>query len=143
MVMLPEPTPTLTSPAPDTFNKLLKVPAELSVVLPSAVIETSEVSTAAAMVMLGLVLFWERVMFEPAIRPNAEEDAVLTVPRLVPPATEPAVYKTDWLGTEMVTLPAPTPTEAIPAPEKFKRLVKVPAELEVVFPSAVNDPDTV
>jgi hypothetical protein len=35
-------TPTLTPPAPDTFNRLLAVPEELSVVLPRAVIEIVE-----------------------------------------------------------------------------------------------------
>jgi hypothetical protein len=38
-----------------------------------------------------------------------------------------------------VILPAPTPIEAIPAPEMFKRLLKVPAELFVVFPRAVRE----
>lgn len=42
-------------------------------------------------------------------------------------------------GTEIVTLPLPTPTEAIPAPEKFRRFEKVPAELDVVLPSAVME----
>src|SRR5689334_19383956 len=40
-------------------------------------------------------------------------------------------------GTEMVTLPAPTPTLAMPAPEKFNRLLNVPAFELVVLPSAV------
>jgi hypothetical protein len=39
----------------------------------------------------------------------------------------------------MVTDPAPTPTEAMPAPEIFKRLENVPDELDVVFPNAVSD----
>lgn len=43
-------------------------------------------------------------------------------------------------GTEIVTVPpAPTPTLAIPAPEKLSRLLKVPALLLVVFPSAVRE----
>lgn len=42
-------------------------------------------------------------------------------------------------GTEIVTLPAPTPTLAIPAPEKFSKLEKVPVELETVLPSAVRE----
>lgn len=42
-------------------------------------------------------------------------------------------------GTEIVTEPFPTPTEAIPAPEKFRRLVNVPADEEVVLPNAVRD----
>lgn len=42
-------------------------------------------------------------------------------------------------GTEIVMLPAPAPTEAIPAPEMFSRLLNVPAELLVVLPRAVSD----
>jgi len=42
-------------------------------------------------------------------------------------------------GTEIVTDPAPTPTEAIPAPEKLSRVLKEPEELEVVLPSAVRE----
>jgi len=42
-------------------------------------------------------------------------------------------------GTEIVTLPLPTPTEAIPAPEKFNNPANVPNELLVVLPRAVND----
>jgi hypothetical protein len=42
-------------------------------------------------------------------------------------------------GTEIVTLPAPTPTEAMPAPENWRSVLKEPEELEVVFPSAVSD----
>ena len=42
-------------------------------------------------------------------------------------------------GTEMVTEPLPTPTDAIPAPEKLSRPENVPAELDVVLPSAVKD----
>ena len=45
----------------------------------------------------------------------------------------------DGEGTEIVTLPAPTPTEAIPAPEKFISVLKEPLELDVVFPSAVRE----
>jgi hypothetical protein len=46
-------------------------------------------------------------------------------------------------GTEIVTLPAPTPTDAIPAPEKFNSPENVPAELLVVFPMAVRDCENV
>jgi hypothetical protein len=42
-------------------------------------------------------------------------------------------------GTEIVTLPAPTPTEAIPAPEKLSNVLKEPLELDVVLPSAVRE----
>jgi hypothetical protein len=47
------------------------------------------------------------------------------------------------LGAEIVMLPAPAPTLTIPAPEMFKRFVNVPAELTVVFPSAVTECDAV
>ena len=48
------PTPTLTIPAPETFSKLLAVPAELTVVFPSAVSETDEVWTLAEIVIVEL-----------------------------------------------------------------------------------------
>jgi len=37
-------------------------------------------------VIAGLVESWLNVMFEPATRANADEDAVLTVPLVAPPA---------------------------------------------------------
>jgi hypothetical protein len=37
-------------------------------------------------VTAGLVEFWLRVMFEPATRANADEEAVFAVPLLTPPA---------------------------------------------------------
>jgi len=40
-----------------------------------------------------------------------------------------------------VTLPAPTPTLAIPAPEKTNPVEKVPVELTVVFPDADIETD--
>ena len=46
-------------------------------------------------------------------------------------------------GTEIVTLPAPTPTEAMPAPEIFNKFENVPEEETVVFPSAVRETDDV
>ena len=46
-------------------------------------------------------------------------------------------------GTEIVIEPAPTPIDAIPAPEIFRRLENVPAELDVVLPSAVIETDDV
>ena len=39
-------------------------------------------------------------------------------------------------GTEIVTDPAPTPTDAMPAPENWRLVPNVPRELEVVLPSA-------
>ena len=46
-------------------------------------------------------------------------------------------------GTEIVILPAPIPTEAIPAPEIFRRLENVPDELTVVLPNAVRETNEV
>jgi hypothetical protein len=45
--------------------------------------------------MLGLVEFWLRVILDPATSPKAVEDAVLTVPEVVPPAIELIVVRTD------------------------------------------------
>ena len=44
---------------------------------------------------------------------------------------------------EMVMLPAPAPTDTIPAPEILRRFENVPAELLVVLPRAVTDIDDV
>ena len=46
-----------------------------------------------------------------------------------------------WAGTEIVTLPAPTPTLAIPAPENTSPVEKVPVELLVVLPDADIETD--
>ena len=43
----------------------------------------------------------------------------------------------------MVTLPAPIPTDAIPAPEKLSRFENVPEELTVVLPNPVREMDDV
>ena len=45
--MLPAPAPTLMIPAPERLRRFEKVPDELDVVLPSAVIDTDEVCTDA------------------------------------------------------------------------------------------------
>lgn len=59
------------------------------------------------------------------------------------PFNEVTTFVAAGAGTEMVTLPLPTPTDAIPAPEKFRRLVNVPEELEVVLPRAVKETEAV
>ena len=56
---------------------------------------------------------------------------------LVPPPLKLCVAA----GTEMVTLPAPTPTLAMPAPENERALLKLPVELLVEF--AITDIETV
>jgi len=55
------------------------------------------------------------------------------------PFKEVTTFVAAGAGTEIVTLPLPTPTEAIPAPEKFSNPENVPTELLVVFPRAVRD----
>jgi hypothetical protein len=52
-------------------------------------------------------------------------------------------FVTEGVVAEMVMLPAPTPTETIPAPEMLSRFENVPEELEVVFPKAVRDTEEV
>lgn len=53
---------------------------------------------AAKMVTAGFVEFWDSVMKLPAHRLSAEDDAVLIVPVVVPPAAEVIENNTDWLG---------------------------------------------
>ena len=43
------------------------------------------------------------------------------------------------VAPEIVTVPAPTPTLTPPAPENTRALLKVPVELDVVFPLADRD----
>lgn len=71
---------------------------------------------------------------------------LLNVPELVAPVVFPLAeretvekFVTVGVVAEMVMLPAPAPTEIIPAPLMFKRLLKVPDELPVVFPRAVKE----
>ena len=45
-------------------------------------------------------------------------------------------------GTDIVTLPAPTPTLAMPAPENTSPVLNVPVELIVVFPDALSETAT-
>ena len=66
----------------------------------------------------------------PVVFPEAERDTV-------------EKFVTDGVVTEIVMLPAPTPTLTIPAPDTFNKLENVPDELEVVFPNAVRDIDEV
>lgn len=47
------------------------------------------------MVMFGPVEFWDSVMKLPATRANADDEAVLTVPVVVPPATLLIVCRMD------------------------------------------------
>ena len=63
------------------------LPATDSVMLPLSDIHDT--------VMFGLVEFWLRLMPLPATKPNAVDDAVLSVPDDVPPATDPIVVNTD------------------------------------------------
>lgn len=57
----------------------------------------------------------------------------------VPEAEMVLVPAAPPVGTEMVTVPFPTPTLAPPMPENARTLLKVPEELEVVFPLAERE----
>ena len=131
MVALPAPTPTLTIPAPERLRRLENVPAELLVVFPRAVNDCVKVCTDAEMVIVDAAL--------PIPIPAPAEMLILPLE----PFSDVTTFVAAGAGTEMVTLPFPTPTEAIPAPEKFSKPEKVPAELEVVLPSAVRDCENV
>jgi len=126
IVTLPFPTPTEAIPAPEKFSTFEKVPDELLVVFPNAVKEIDEVCTDAEIVMVLAAL--PIPMPAPAEIERLPFDPLRDVTTLVAAGA----------GTEMVTVPLPTPTDAIPAPEKFRRVLKLPEELEVVFPNAVR-----
>jgi hypothetical protein len=106
MVILPAPAPTLTIPDPEIFSRLEKVPEELEVVLPSAVSEIREVWMEA-----------EIVMVEAAWPIPIPAPAEMDIAPVEPLRDETTFALAAGAGTEIVTLPAPTPTEAIPAPE--------------------------
>jgi hypothetical protein len=72
-------------PAPAERETLLLVPSKLKLVA---------LGTLAEMVMFGLVLSWLRLMFGPAIKPQAVDDAVFSVPLVVPPTAVPMVLRT-------------------------------------------------
>lgn len=131
IVTLPFPTPTEAIPAPEKFRRLVNVPDELEVVFPRAVSDFDTVWTDAEIVMVDAAC--------PIPIPAPAEMEILPLD----PFKEVTTLVAAGAGTEIVTLPLPTPTEAIPAPEKLRRLVKVPEELEVVFPRAVKDTEAV
>ena len=127
IVMLPDPTPTLTMPAPEIVRPLLNVPAELLVVTPVAVINTLDVWTLAEIVIV--LAAWPTPIPAPADIDRTPEDPfrlLTTLPGAV------------W-APEIVRLSPLTPTLILPAPEIFIRPEKVPVLPSVVFPNAVMD----
>jgi len=103
--------------------KLTLLPATKDMLeeLPLSVNPPPPPPAAALMVIFGLVDSWLRVMFGPATRPKAVEDAVFTVPEVVPPAIEAIEYNTDWLLAEIVIVEAACPIPML-APAEIDRL---------------------
>jgi hypothetical protein len=82
---------------------VLMVPVVVPPAAEATVVNTVPPPPAEAlMVMLGDVEAWDSVMFAPATRPKAVDDAVFTVP-LVAPAPAAMVCRIDWLAAEIVT----------------------------------------
>ena len=152
------------------------VPVDVARLDPCTTLPPPPEGLGPMMVIEGLVESCDSVMFEPATKANAEDDAVLAVPEVAPPAAEVIETSADWLlaetvmmlaacpmpmlapaeidrlpldpfrlvttegmVAEMVALPAPTPTLIMPAPDRFNRLENVPVELLVVLPRAVSE----
>ena len=129
-------------PAPEKFKSVLKEPEELLVVLPNAV--RLCVCTDCVAEIVALPAPTPTLTMPAPDRLNRFENVPEELDVVFPKAVRE--IEEVWIageGTEIVTLPAPTPTEAMPAPEKFSRFENVPEELLVVFPSAVIEIDEV
>lgn len=93
---------------------------------PEIVTEFSDTPTEIAPAPLNWRLLLKEPEEESVVFPNA---LILTVEKLV----------TVGVVAEIVRLPAPPPTEIIPAPEMLRRFEKVPLDERVVLPSAVRE----
>ena len=138
IVTLPAPTPTEAMPAPEKLSSVLNEPEELEVVLPSAVKLCVWMDCVAEIVALPAPTPTLTMPAPDRLSKleNVPEELLVVLPSAVNEIEEVWIA---GVGTEIVTLPAPTPTEAIPAPEKFNRFENVPVELLVVFPKAVRE----
>lgn len=130
MVKLCAPAPTLTPPAPETFNRVENVPDELPVVFPSAVRETVPAAAPAPTIVIDPAPVL-RVIFAPAARTIVPVDVAAPVPK---------AETTFAVEAETENEPFPAPILTIPIPDIARTLFIVPDDVApVVLPEAERE----
>lgn len=105
-----------------------------------------DIAAVSMIVTIGPPAPVERLIPAPATNAAAMVIVLAFDARLipVPPTMDMLPVEAFMLkaGAEIVTLPAPTPTLAIPAPENTRPVLNVPVEFIVVFPDALKETAT-